>query len=351
LRAWSSLALVMLAVAACDKDDRPPPATTPEAAPPPAIALSERRVHWNMVPRPARLPCRAIAVRGNVALRDAPPAASPAIDGGATSLAANAEIPDGAWVTLGDPAASVTLKDPRSARETILGGAGDARPCVDRAEETWLARGTFESSPPSGEVPGAEQWVVTPAGVVRYGASKLSIAVTPTGVRVKVGSGVAQVSFGAQAEAGAAAGGDAGWTKLEAGGSIEAHVTPDARGLRGAQDAVARCVSAGDAAKAIAAKISAPSGAPLRGDLAASHVVARLDARAACALAHLRVALLPSKPSPAPSSANASDFEAKLAAADDAWQSSEPSARANPRPNVPSTLPPAVTGVPSSSSR
>ena len=43
----------------------------------------------------------------------------------------------------------------------------------------------------AGESPGAEEWVVTPFGVVRYGAAKLSVDVGAKDADVAVATGIA----------------------------------------------------------------------------------------------------------------------------------------------------------------
>src|SRR6516225_7041636 len=63
------------------------------------------------------------------------------------------------------------------------------RACVTHREESWLTAGRFESAIGAGETPGAEEWVVTPFGVVRYMAAKVAVEVRARDASVAVGSG------------------------------------------------------------------------------------------------------------------------------------------------------------------
>jgi hypothetical protein len=269
----------------------------------------------------ATLSCRAMAIDGEVRT-DA--------DGGtAAALAPRDEIPQGAWLSLATNA-RVVAKDPRTTRETTFRGPGRARACVDFLEESWLASGTFESTAGAGEAPGAEEWVVTPLGVVRFGAAKLAVDARPRGVRIRVEEGtvflwVAHDASGAVSGASAAqsrgdasidqatvhvAGGasdpglDEGWVRI---GAASATVSPaGSRGpVEAARSAVETCTGLAKSARDLA---TALLGGDADSVTAARHVTTRRLARAACGVAALRVEML--APSDAKGSLSAAQKDA-----------------------------------------
>ena len=97
-------------------------------------------------------------------------------DAGAGAIVAeSSEIAEDAWLDL-DPGGKLTAKHPHSTRETTFTGPGRVRACVGRGEEAWLAKGTFNSVPSSGERPGGGGVAHhARSGVVRYGAAKLEV--------------------------------------------------------------------------------------------------------------------------------------------------------------------------------
>jgi hypothetical protein len=238
----------------------------------------------------ALLPCRAIAVEGEV---------TPDSDGDAgPALAADAELSPEHWMSLG-PGARLVAKDPRTTRETTFRGPGRVRACVDGLEESWLARGTFESSHGAGETPGAEEWVVTPLGAVRFAAAKLSVEALAREVRVSVSDGSAFVWLARDASARGADGGalpgpgeDAaadpgeGWMRVDAGAAALLPRVPRSP-LEAARSAVDSCVALGRSAGDLALKLVSGDGGG--GATAARQVATRRMARAACATAELRV--------------------------------------------------------------
>ncbi len=155
-------------------------APSSSAAPMDAHAHME---HWEEARASAlRIPCRAIAVDGPVRVEGSGDAGGP--------LPFQGEIPDETWLTLGKDARLVA-KDPRTTRETTFVGPARVRACVAHREESWLVAGRFESAIGAGETPGAEEWVVTPLGVVRYMAAKVAVEVRARDTAVGVGSGPA----------------------------------------------------------------------------------------------------------------------------------------------------------------
>ncbi len=182
------VALAAIAVLACqpqragEPDAAPAPGASANGAPsaPAATDPSAHLEHWEEARAAAlRIPCRAIAVDG--------PVRTDLGDAGA-ALALQAEIPEELWLSLARDARLVA-KDPRTTRETAFVGPGRVRSCVAHREESWLAAGRFESAIGAGETPGAEEWVVTPFGVIRYMAAKVAVDVRVKEAVIGVGTG------------------------------------------------------------------------------------------------------------------------------------------------------------------
>jgi hypothetical protein len=227
--------------------------------------------------------CRAIAVDGEVRLQT---------EDGGTNLRRQDEIEPGRWVWL-SPETRLVAKDPRTTRETTFRGLGHAKPCVGLGEESWVTSGTFESTVGSGEAPGAEEWVVTPLGVVRFGAAKLTVD-APVGaerVQVDVTTGAAFVWPAQDASIRGPDGGatpgpsDEGWVRVSAGSATLTR-TPRPAPPEGARAAIDACRTAGNSAHDLA---NALVSGDADGRTAAAQVKARRLARAACAVAAIRV--------------------------------------------------------------
>jgi hypothetical protein len=262
------------------------------------------------VPPQKTLPCRAIAVDGDVRIGS---------DDGGAPLARQEEITPGPWVSL-LPSARLVAKDPRTTRETTFFGPGRARPCVDSVEESWVASGTFESAVGAGETPGAEEWVVTPLCVVRFAAAKLTVEAFTGGrrdaVRVAVAEGVAFVWPSPDATTRGPDGGGApslaneGWARVSGAALAIASASPRSP-HDGARLAIEACRAQGRSAHDLA---NALVGADADGATAAAQVRARRLARAACAVAAVRVDVLPE-------SAGKETLSASLKKADELWRS------------------------------
>lgn len=327
MRAPETLALALCAwlggCGACEPNREPP--TKSEASSPSVSAASAApgASHAEHLPirRAPGLPCRAITVEGEVTVehRTAPPLAVAAVDAldasgtdAATPLARASEVPPDGWIALA-PASRLVVKDPRTTRETTWLGPGLARVCVDLSEEAWLWSGTFESTSGSGEAPGAEQWVVTPLGVVRFGAAALEVSVSAgaRGVGLNLSRGTAFVwpardatvraeplDSGTIAVARSEADGgplDEGWSRIASGGvrlspgSSRQGRAPEASTPAAASAAIQVCAGMGRSARELAESL-------LAGDAGAAaaqqQVAVRRLARAACAVAALRVEML-----------------------------------------------------------
>jgi hypothetical protein len=227
-----------------------------------------------------------------------------------------------AWIALA-AGGRLVVREPRTARETTVRGPGRARLCVESQEEAWLVTGDFESSPGSGESPGAEQWVITPVGVVRYGAARLVVGAGPAGTSLAVADGAAFVWPADDAAvaprpaldsgvSGPATADGEGWIRVTGGRVMLAGKAP--RSARdAARSAAARCSELAtrthDLAAALLKDPAGKQAAP------AEQVRTRRLARAACSLAHLRATQLPEV-----EAAEASEVAATLSQADSAWR-------------------------------
>lgn len=211
-------------------------------------------------------PCRIIGLSGQAA-------------GDAGALALQGDVPRG-WIGLSE-GGHLVGKDPRTARETTFDGPGRLRDCVGSAEEAWVAEGAFESSAGAGEAPGAEQWVVTPHAVVRYASAKVRLRVRPTGTTVTMVAGVA-FAWPPAAHPSDAGALEEGWQRLGAGST---QVGPTG----GTGDAVARCADLARRTQDLTAALFFGDGGAPTGTTVTDQVTTRRLARAACAIAHLRV--------------------------------------------------------------
>jgi hypothetical protein len=238
------------------------------------------------------LPCRAIAVTGDVR-QEAGDEMAPVPE--------HAEIGRNGWLLL--PAdARLVVKDPRTGRETTFLGPGRAKACVSLDEESWLASGAFESALGTGDAPGAEEWVVTPLGVVRFGAAKLSIDVSAREVRIHVSTGPTFAWTSEDASGRSLTGGntkaietDEGWLRMTEGVRTLVPTSPAPR-LALARTAAHACAKLAKAAHDLAAALLESDADPLT---AMRQVSTRRSARAACAVAGLRTdSLSPSDASP-----------------------------------------------------
>lgn len=273
------------------------PAVASSASPPPGVR-----------PHPPDLPCRAMAVDGDVR-----------VDTGTQELLAlRAEIPPERWLLLG-PNARIVAKDPRSTRETTFRGPGRVRACVGAVEESWLASGTFESAVGAGESPGAEEWVVTPLAVVRFGAAELSVEVSGKRQRVRVGAGTSFIWVASDVSAPIGEGGagpsptdealEKGWVRLSAG-STGLTQSASSAPLDAARSAAGACAVFGSSARSLASTLF---GGDASSAIVVQQVTTRRLARAACMVATLRLDLVP------PSEAKES-VVAALNAANEDWR-------------------------------
>jgi hypothetical protein len=180
-------------------------------------------------------------------------------------------------VELGEGAA-LRLMHTVSTRQWTLAGPARLVACADGGEELVLARGTLRTEPAAGVRPGAEVWVGTPFGSVRYADARAEVAVGATALDVRVSLGTLWFApLGDQASA-------RGESPKERP-LTEAMLSFAARSYRASPErAIARCGEAATLARARAQTLLAASAEPL-GTRAAEHVRARQRARSACSSA------------------------------------------------------------------
>jgi hypothetical protein len=204
-----------------------------------------------------------------------------------------------------------------------LRGAATAEACPSGEEEIRLSRGKISGFPGMGVRPGAEVWIATPLGVVRFNDARIELEVTapdPYRLRATIGSGRATfVSLPGVTIDGAPA--DAGTleeVQIEPGAAFEARRAP----VPLAQlllDLLKTCARESEAAQEAGRKVIA--GGPRvegesLGQRAFRHVRARQRARAACEAVHATGGLKPG--------ALDNSMLAKLSWADDQWKNAVP---------------------------
>jgi len=291
-----------------------------EAEPPRREVAEERRT-----PLLPPLPCRVIGLNGDVRVGDV---------GTGSPLHAQETIPGEAWLTLAQ-GAQIVAKDPRTTRETTFFGPGRVRACVDHREESWLAEGRFESTSGAGETPGAEEWVETPVGIVRYLASTLRVQLRPERATVTVAGGTAfvwappdtRMTLHRTVDAGGAgAPNDDAWRRVS-DGVLELRLRSKGSAVGDAQAAVHHCADlarvSAELAVALRELMMGDGGASIVAPAIVRQVEARREARAACAVAAVRVGILPE-------SGDAAQLAAQISDADATW-TAIPSSPAAPK--------------------
>ena len=211
-------------------------------------------------------------------------------------------VPEGRIIVL-EAEGELTVHSTVSTREITLVGPAAAETCPGGEEAVRLARGKVTAFPGSGVRPGAEVWIATPLGVVRFNDAKLAIDVPDdAAARLEVAVITGQAMFvpvaGIVAPAltagRAAPGGDpkgttaSGLTGGEpialAPGTTFTARRPEGAISRWGADLVAACVRDATAAHEAGERVVAPgdAGREMLADLASAHVKARQRARSAC---------------------------------------------------------------------
>lgn len=165
--------------------------------------------------------------------------------------------------------ARVDLKHTQTGREFGLEGPGRVMACPGGREEVVVGWGTLTTESSAGTRPGASVLVGTPFGALAYASARSRIEVSRSRVGVRARSG--QVWFVGSKPEGSA----------DEGPRLQA--TERAQRV-GTLAAAIECERAAQAAQQMASELLRARGAGL-GELAARHVRARGEARAACATA------------------------------------------------------------------
>jgi hypothetical protein len=225
-----------------------PPVVAPGASPSPLARDAPARA------QPA---CRATSLSGAIEREGAPVLAGALLAGPAAIELA--------------PAATMHLTHSASARQWTMTGPARLIACDGGAEEIVLARGRVRAEPGSGVRPGAEVWVATPYGTLRYADASAEITVNERELSVRVSTG--QVWFSALAGAAAER------------GVSNTTATFSAKTYRlSSEEATARCARDAERAELLARALLGTSSEPL-GARAAEHVRARQKAHVSCASA------------------------------------------------------------------
>jgi hypothetical protein len=234
------------------------------------------------------------------------------------------------WLAL--PAhASFTARTLETGRELRFEGPGRVRACG--GDVALVMEGSAIGLPGSGESPGAEQWVATACGVARWASGVHRFTGARDACKLQSSLGTAQlyaasdvtvvevaVDGGAPADADAGVAHAAGtegankarataWRRIDGRRAFALHPRGAIDGAAGVKTALAGCEHAAEAVQKVASAMlpvadagtdagagAGAGGGRKLGDLAEESVVARGVARAACAVAAVRIALAGSSP-------------------------------------------------------
>lgn len=255
--------LALLLLTGCPKDDHAPmPGVLGDAAP--VASMSAPIPVPTPTVIPSVLPCRAIAVLGKV--ND--------LDGGA-SLSLGGQLPDSVFSL--DEGAKMTVKNPQSGREVTFDGAATVRTCVANDPEHWLLKGGFSAIPGSGEKPGAEEWLITPFGIVRWSSAMVKVRIEKDRATVRVTSGAVSIYAPKPMTPDAGALTASAWIDSNANTPVDLVSPGPPKAL------VDACASLAKTARELGTQVVTPD-ANLA-EVAPKHIEARQKARAACALA------------------------------------------------------------------
>jgi hypothetical protein len=194
------------------------------------------------------------------------------------ALATQSGLDGREWLELGNQS-ELVVRHGASARELSLHGPGRFLPCRSGLEQVLIATGTLHSSPGTGVRPGAEVWVATPFGALRYADANIELAVEQSGLRVLLRGGQA---FTEAAE---------GLRGDQAGRLVGPNGRASARGKPNASALVSACERAARAAEHSARQLLGAKSGEL-GQLAATQLRARRVARGHCLVAEASVAQL-----------------------------------------------------------
>lgn len=210
--------------------------------------------------------------------------------------------------------ASFSVRTLETGRELRFEGPGRVRPCGD--DVALVAEGSAVGLPGTGEAPGAEQWVATACGAARWASGVHRFAADRDRCRLQSSTGTLElyaaddmtfdevaVDGGAPVVAGADAGAPdaraakSAWRRVDGRRAFEARAHGRLDSAASVKASVGSCERAAATVQRLATGMTggdAGDGGDI-GTMAADSVVARGIARAACAVAAVRVALAGSK--------------------------------------------------------
>jgi hypothetical protein len=173
------------------------------------------------------------------------------------------------WLELA-AGAKLGLRHVATSREWTLLGPGTFRPCLDGEEQIALASGQVKASVGGGARPGAEVFVFTPFGTVRYGDASLGITAEDARLVVRLEAGDAWLEPLGKS-------GNARPSTKQIGRSEIVSLVPNRALLE------QRCVEdAQAAAEAARGMIATPNDKADLSEKAVSHLKARRRARLSC---------------------------------------------------------------------
>jgi hypothetical protein len=256
--------LFLLCALACGKKSATTPPDPSAVAPVAPSRVPELKREAPPVEVEAPNSCVALVVNGSV-------------KSGSLQLVPQARLDTSGFIDLG-AAARIVVKHTKSGRELTLEGPARAELCRGGEEQVLLASGRFKSTTGVGARPGAEVWVATPAGLIRYGDAELDVKADGKRVTLSVVSGDA-------------------WVEPAHGSTLKgaSHVVPkntaslSRGGASTTASLVSHCEESADAAASAAQRVlgglDGGADAGSLGERAAAQVHARRAARAACASA------------------------------------------------------------------
>jgi hypothetical protein len=266
--------------------------------------------------------CRAKSLKGGATVR-------PSLDDPPRPLVQGDLLPEEARLDLA-PDAELSLQATTSTREIAVRGPAALVACPGGEEEVRVSFGRISGYPGMGVRPGADVWIATPLGVVRFADAQIEIEVAgPSAERLSVKIGGGKATFMAAKGVRLQGSPDAGTLDeilIPGGGTFSADrpSTPLPKLLR---DLVGACRTEAEAAREAGVRVleSGASGDPGQlGQRAFDHVRTRQRARAACEVARAAGGLKPG--------ALDSPMLAQLAGADEKWKSSPTSPSLTPLP-------------------
>ena len=206
-----------------------------------------------------------------------------------------------AWLDL--PAnSSFTVRTLETGRELRFEGPGRVRACS--GDVALVAEGSAVGLPGSGEAPGVEQWVATACGVARWasGVHRFGAARDACKLQSSIGTvhlyAALDVTTEEIVDGGAPPAGDGGaspWRRVDVRQAFVLKARGPLDTAASVKSALAACERAVSSVQSLSAGMADREAGVNTGDLAAQSVAARGIARAACAVAAVRVALAGSR--------------------------------------------------------